>query len=554
MSTLLLVMPTSTALLLGAGASADARLPLTNELAERIVTQSNALERTGQPWVQALNFVYGSMVGYVADSGGNPLTAVNIERLISAVRLLQNRVDHEASPFVSAWKQGALGFGPDSGQPFSTRQLKESVSDVVMGKAFADRRLHDTIANIARDATSGSPAVFHEVETELLRGIKRNLGAPETVAYLEPIAALAAEQGGADVITLNYDTTIEQACGEAGTQVDTGIERYHPGVPLTFERRSGVVNLYKLHGSLTWSTDEGPGVVRVSRTSSPTSTRALQLKTVSATSEELPWIVVGDREKLSTDGPTLAMMRAAEDALNRNTNLVIVGYSFGDNHINQLIRNWMLADAQRTLVIVEPHWALAGSGEDRGIRYDFLLEYGGSSGRSPLHDTPRRVTPVQGRTAEVLAEALGVVQEKDPDPWVIARVDESETGAVIVHNHGPSLQQVRVSATRPETMRGESLFTSRRDRAQAGPTPPYWSRGASLPTLDEGASVTVYGPDDLGTGITELHVGGATISGRKDLTVPIEAAVHPEPGAPGPSNPVGNDPRQESEGMPGSGN
>lgn len=73
-------------LLLGAGASVDAGLPLTVQLAERVLHEANS--DSGRNWVRALNFVYGSMVGYQSEDGSNPLQAVNIERLISAIRLL----------------------------------------------------------------------------------------------------------------------------------------------------------------------------------------------------------------------------------------------------------------------------------------------------------------------------------------------------------------------------------------------------------------------------------------------------------------------------------
>lgn len=64
------------AVLLGAGASADAGLPLTTALAEMIVRDVNASARLAggalPNSVRALNFVYGSTVGYQAEDGSDP--------------------------------------------------------------------------------------------------------------------------------------------------------------------------------------------------------------------------------------------------------------------------------------------------------------------------------------------------------------------------------------------------------------------------------------------------------------------------------------------------
>lgn len=53
---------------------------------------------------------------------------------------------------------------------------------------------------------------------------------------------------------------------------------------------------------------------------------------------------LGDREKLATHGPTLALNFAACEALARATHLAVIGYSFGDAHINAIIRDWLAAD------------------------------------------------------------------------------------------------------------------------------------------------------------------------------------------------------------------
>lgn len=139
--------------LLGAGASVDAGLPLTSQLAARLVDAANSgrSRRPPTPMVQALNFTYGALVGHHAESGRNPLEAVNIERLNLALLLLQH--------------------------------------------SGCDRDVRQVIENVVRDVTSpGSPEVFKQVEDWLLAGIKQEFGPHKSVACHPGAARWHAQQ------------------------------------------------------------------------------------------------------------------------------------------------------------------------------------------------------------------------------------------------------------------------------------------------------------------------------------------------------------------------
>ncbi|WP_442577138.1 hypothetical protein ACSBPH_08405 [Microbacterium sp. F51-2R] len=189
--------------LLGAGASVDAGLHLTTALAEVIVRNVNAsaLEERGPrgelpDWVRALNFAYGAMVGYQAEDGSDPLQAVNIERLISALRLLQDSRTHEVAPFVGAWKPGALGVGA----PHVDSHLGDRVIRAIgngFGEGYRDQQaVSDAIAAIARSAVhTASPGEFKEAEERILSELSQVLSNVKNVGYLYPLAELAKSQG-----------------------------------------------------------------------------------------------------------------------------------------------------------------------------------------------------------------------------------------------------------------------------------------------------------------------------------------------------------------------
>ena len=85
-----------------------------------------------------------------------------------------------------------------------------------------------------------------------------------------------------------------------------------------------------------------------------------------------PAIVFGQRGKLRSDGPFLGMLRGFDDFLSKSRRLVIVGYSFRDEHINSAIRRWWNASAARQVTIIDP--ALTDIDRHNSSRVKFLEE------------------------------------------------------------------------------------------------------------------------------------------------------------------------------------
>lgn len=392
-------MTTRTAVLLGAGASKESGLLLASELSAHLVHKLNE-DATSRgeglvPWLRALNFTYGAMLSHSSGEGFSPLHGVNIERLVSALRLLQQRHSHEAAPFVSLWKEGVKGFRsprlPDGNHELLLESLRDALELPIKNRPKRSSRqprkwalaspLEKQIGIIAREATAlPSVSVFKEAEGQLLIALAQHLESFKGTHHLDPIGAMARDaSGGLDVLTLNYDTTIEAMAKACDVSVETGLLHWRPGHELDFDSRGAKLRLYKLHGSVDWEylPGENAAVPPV-----------IVERDVAADAEyadeewedgepPMPWVVVGDREKLSTDGPTLPLLRAAEQALSQSRRLVVVGYSFGDNHINFMIRNWMAGDTRRGLRIVDPYWTPRSS--VNSFKQDLLTRYGGHS-------------------------------------------------------------------------------------------------------------------------------------------------------------------------------
>lgn len=439
-----------TVVLLGAGASADAGLPVTSQLASAIIERANKFDDglfpPGKPdWVRALNVVYAAMVGHQGARGGNPLSAVNIETLVSAVRLLRARDTHEVAPFVASWSPALSSFS--SALPTEQgRTILALVAETFRRGGGAEDKMTEAVAAIARSAIRPDlERPLADAEAFILRSLVELLSAHDDVSYFEPLLEIARTQpGGVDVITLNYDLTVEAAASQGEVPVNRGIDRWRPDEELSFPPTDGVLNLVKVHGSLDWraaSRDSG-----AYQQLSPRGIDVVPQVGLRGIGDR-PWIVVGDREKLATDGPTLALNFAAKAALRRGTHLVAVGYSFGDAHINAMIRDWLAGDAGRTMSVLEFQWPREPYyQEDPNFRSALIAQYGRQSDSYGVAVLPR-VLPMEGRAAERLRDALFQRPLAHPDPLVT--VVSSRSGQAIrldVTWHGAPLFDASVHA------------------------------------------------------------------------------------------------------------
>ena len=436
-----------TTVLLAAGASKNAGLPLTNELARQVVEKANSNLNFPLPnYARVLNVVHGALGGYQGLRGENPLRAVNIERLISAIRLLQDRDNHEVAPFVASWSSGLSEFGADAFDYQRGKRLVEAIDRALVKNTISDKkRLTEVVAETAIAAVRPDlrPAL-EGAERFVLKTLLEILGNDKDVSYFEPLIKLANEQpGGVDVITLNYDLTVEHAAEEAGAKFWRGVEEWEPGQELSFPLEDGTINLLKLHGSLDWKAVYETG-------NKYSLTRPMNIEVLSSQpnpqdSGFIPWIVVGDRDKLGTEGPTLELNSAARSVLGRTTHLAIVGYSFGDTHINNLIRNWLANDVTRTATVVDPTWdTFHRMPNGAGFKSDLIGRY--AKRRDANNDSVvPRVLPIKGTAASHLQAAIDERPSKDPKYLMTFAVERGATTIRLdVTWHGPGLDRVRI--------------------------------------------------------------------------------------------------------------
>jgi hypothetical protein len=333
--------------LLGAGASAEAGIPttrkMTNQLVSRIAEESYARDKT----VSALHFVCGSLIAYDAAQGLSPFEGLDVERVFAAVELLAERRTLEVTPFVSAWHPAVDAWDEMSrSAPMSLgRDFKKALSSPF------DQELVQVITRLidSRVTANAGGETYAALARRMVGELRRLVAvSPKDVGYLTPLAQRGRRAGGLTVATLNYDLGVEQAAAQAGVPLSTGIgswlENGRWGWP------PNGIRLLKLHGSIDWVWDRHPyedgellrDVVRV--IDDPEE------------EHEAPALVFGNRGKLQAKGPFLGLLAEFEDQLTASDQLIVIGYSFRDDHVNEVIRQWTSESKDNDLLVVDPYW------------------------------------------------------------------------------------------------------------------------------------------------------------------------------------------------------
>ena len=165
-----------------------------------------------------------------------------------------------------------------------------------------------------------------------------------------------------NVFTLNYDTLVEQAADATGTVLLDGFvgtqrrvfrpesyeqDLYFPAATTEgrVHRFDRVLHLYKLHGSITWTAYEPTMADPYGVQSSPFDPHGTEPLLIYPTPAKF-----GETLGL----PYAELFRRFSGAVARPQSVLIaIGYGFGDEHVNAIIRQ-ALAIPSFTLVIVDP--------------------------------------------------------------------------------------------------------------------------------------------------------------------------------------------------------
>lgn len=178
--------------------------------------------------------------------------------------------------------------------------------------------------------------------------------------FLKRITARKLKHNRLKLFTTNYDMLFEQAANECGFTMIDGFTFTFPRVfngnnydyDIAIRKNSRITaqenyagkvfHLYKLHGSLDWEKDEESG----------------QIRKCDFANNKMPVMIFPSSIKYETsyEQPFFEMMSRFQTELRMdNALLIIIGYSFGDKHINSMIFEALELNHSLQLVIVDPY-------------------------------------------------------------------------------------------------------------------------------------------------------------------------------------------------------
>lgn len=173
--------------------------------------------------------------------------------------------------------------------------------------------------------------------------------------YLAKLADFIPAQGRLKVFSLNYDCCLEDACQSAGIGLTTGFDpvtkRWNPSL---FSTKVSGINLYKLHGSLRWHgvRDESLPDEQFQPRLELMELKPEQYLPSHLQMREEPELILGPGNKLQADDPFLTLFYEFHRSLQQAQVCVIIGYSYGDAHINSVLDDAL--DAGVNLLDVNP--------------------------------------------------------------------------------------------------------------------------------------------------------------------------------------------------------
>ena len=205
---------------------------------------------------------------------------------------------------------------------------------------------------------------YRHIKNILLRYIRNLCENISSVNYLHPLSAFEPSNSPLDIFTLNYDGTIEKMCEENDLPYTDGFkEDWNPD---NYTDETLKIRLYKLHGSLYWYKTEKGRYIKL-----PIKNVRVENLTYfmdEKISETLIWPMI---TKDYSSGPFPWLMEEFRKRLRQYDLCIVLGYSFRDDYIKQIVLDELQNNGALWLLIVDHN---AEEIKDRLCKGDFKLQ------------------------------------------------------------------------------------------------------------------------------------------------------------------------------------
>lgn len=311
--------PRRVTILAGAGLCKEAGLPTATELASKlqetlvgaICSDNNTNEDRDRAKLHlaTYRFLNGGIRFQLGILDRDPNQDINIEQIAVAAEELQNRALNPLSPYASGW--------------------------------------HDRLVEIERQAPDILGTFTDFIYSQLERWLGLDDERTQKLHYIRNLVEICAEGCGVDIFSLNYDLCIETALQSYAKRDFVNGFSEEGWQPETFSSEVPI-RLFKLHGSLDWVEDQAYGVCSLQY---PRNKWAENIEGENVR----PLLIFGTAHKLAPREPFLSLAYAFSQAVLKTTVLGIIGYSFGDEHVNQIIRQGIEKNPKLRVLVIGPH-------------------------------------------------------------------------------------------------------------------------------------------------------------------------------------------------------
>lgn len=314
--------PNRVTILAGAGLCRDAGLPTATELASKlqetlvstIASDENVSEdrKRAKLHLATYRFLNGGIRFQLGILDRDPNQEINIEQIAVAAEELHNRAINPLSPYASGW--------------------------------------HDRLVEIERQAPDILGSFTDFIYSQLERWLSLNEERIQRLHYIRNLAEICAQGCSIDIFSLNYDLCIETALQSYAKRDFINGFTEDGWQPQIF-RNDAAIRLFKLHGSLDWIEDQAYGLCSLQY---PRNRWAENVEGENVR----PLLIFGTAHKLTPREPFLSLAYAFSQAVLKTTVLAIIGYSFGDEYVNQIIRQGIERNSKLRVLVIDPQASL----------------------------------------------------------------------------------------------------------------------------------------------------------------------------------------------------
>jgi hypothetical protein len=300
--------------MLGAGACKDAGLPTSLELTDRL--EKSIEQQSDGDLRRALGMILGALAFRRGIEGSRIDAPVDIETVLRVAQQLERRIEHPLADFVASWNSALERLAPGGDGVVFRRLIQHS------------HEMLQAALETPNDAT----------QVKYLAGLAR---------LRKPWIKDDPNVSPPVIFTLNYDRCLETALEYDGNWAYTTGFRQGLWTPTEFDDATRV-RIYKLHGSFGWVRNPETSLLY-------DRDAALDREDIDFLSPDTPdELIFGTENKLQALQPYLWLVHQFAQATTTCKYIVVVGYGFGDEYINQIIGQAMATDPSKRLIVVTP--------------------------------------------------------------------------------------------------------------------------------------------------------------------------------------------------------